>query len=175
MLKAAWDQIEHIYTLPNVDPKTISQFKLFKHSQPTHTKKEGNLSHYCSFFLPYSQKNNKIFLGYHKKANDWIPPGGHIEIGETPIQAGVREMYEELNTTIKPSDLIPWNLSIKHVNRPLVGCASHYDVWHLVNISIRDFNYDRHEYYDANWFELKEGISKIVKNPDFAHIISYLL
>jgi len=43
------------------------------------TKKDNNENHICTFFLPIHIKTRSIYLVHHKKANDWIPPGGHIE------------------------------------------------------------------------------------------------
>ena len=174
MLASAWDEIESIYSLPGVDQSTIQLFRQLKTSQSSHTKAEGNSIHYCSFFLPYDESEGKIYLGHHIKANDWIPPGGHIEVGETPKDAAVREMMEELKTTIAKDQLIPFNLSVKVVNQPGRGCMTHYDVWHLVNIRVREFDYLKSEYYDAGWFTVKEGVKKITKNLDFADIIAVL-
>jgi len=172
MLQVAWEEIEKIYSLLHVDSSTIIKFQDLKLAQSSHTKKEGNPSHYCSFFLPYDQEKKMIYLGHHIKANDWIPPGGHIEPGETPSDAAVREMKEELGVEITKSMLIPFDLSVKPINRPESGCMAHYDVWHLVNIPVQDFDYLKSEYYDAGWFSITEGISRITKNPDFATIIS---
>ncbi len=174
MLQSAWDEIEKLYNLPQVSPATIAKFKELKTSQPTHTKKEGNPLHYCSFFLPYDQAAKKIYLGYHKKADDWIPPGGHIEPGETPSMAAIREMKEELGVDITRDMLEPFNLSVKPINRPEVGCMAHYDVWHLVHIPQQPFDYLKSEYHDAGWFSIVEGVSRITKNPDFAQIIRKL-
>lgn len=174
MLQPAWDEIEYIYSLPGIDPKTIQHFKDLKSSQFTHTKKEGNPLHYCVFFLPYDKKTDQIYLGHHIKADDWIPPGGHIEPGETPSAAAVREMHEELGVVISKSQLTPYALSVKPINRPATGCITHYDVWYLVNISIQPFDYLKSEYHDAGWFTIAEGIAKITKNPDFAEIIRKL-
>ncbi len=174
MNKSAWDEIEKIYSLPRVEQSTISQFRALKSDQESHTKGEGNPRHYCSFFLPFNKTTNKIYLCHHIKADDWIPPGGHIEPGETPSDAAIREMKEELNVDIKKAQLEAWNLSVKEINRPESGCMAHYDVWHLVHIKNQVFDYDPREYHDAGWFGIPEGVSKIAKNPDFAKIVSIL-
>lgn len=175
MLKAAWDEIEKVYYLLGVDVNTVEQFNDLKKGSMVHTKAEGNPRHYCSFFLPYDQKQKKIYLGWHKKADDWIPPGGHIEPGETPSAAAIREMQEELQTTITLDQIEPFNLSVKSINRPEVGCMAHYDVWHLVHIPEQPFDYLKKEYHDAGWFTIPDGLAKITKNPDFAAIIATLL
>lgn len=175
MDKSSWDEIETTYSLPHVDPLAIRQFRQLRASQPSHTRGEGNLDHYCSFFLPYDQKLGKIYLGDHIKAEGWIPPGGHIEPGETPSEAALREMKEELRVEINKSSLEPFNLSVTVVNRPKSGCMTHYDVWHLVHISEQDFDFDRHEYHDARWFNLKAGVAKMQVHPHFASIIAKLV
>jgi len=174
MYKPAWDEIEKIYSLPHVDSSTTTLFRQLKLSQDSHTKGEGNPLHYCAFFLPFDKSKSKIYLCHHIKADDWIPPGGHIEIGETPSDAAVREMKEELHIDITKAQLQSWNLSVKPINRPESGCMAHYDVWHLVHINEQVFDYDPGEYHDAGWFSLKEGVMQIKNNPDFANIISLL-
>jgi len=174
MLQTAWDQIEKIYTLPHVNPQSIVEFKQLKDSQSSHTKKEGNPAHYCSFFLPYDKEKGMIYLGHHKKANDYIPPGGHIEPGETPLEAAIREAAEELGLTISPSQLEPWNLSVKQINRPESGCVAHYDIWFLLHVKVQPINYLQSEYHNADWFKIPDGLTKITRNPDFAQIISLL-
>ena len=43
----------------------------------------------CSFY------RGKWILSKHKKRNTWETQGGHIEAGETPANAAVRELFEE--------------------------------------------------------------------------------
>lgn len=174
MLQSAWDQIEQFYNLPHIDPASVAQFQSLKNTQTSYTKKEGNPLHYCAFFLPYDRATRQIYLGHHRKANDWIPPGGHIEPGETPIDASIREMQEELGTAITSDQLAPFALSVKPINRPESGCMAHYDVWYLVHTSVQPFAFLQSEYYDANWFEIPAGVAKITRNPDFAAIIARL-
>lgn len=61
-------------------------------------------------------RDGKILLGLRSKdkatySNCWALPGGHLEVGETPVQAARRELLEELNITIlDPFPLSPITL-----------------------------------------------------------------
>ena len=46
-----------------------------------------------------SQYKGKYVFSFNKKRNGWEIPGGHIEEGETWIEAAKHEMYEETGTT----------------------------------------------------------------------------
>ena len=55
-------------------------------------------------------KNGKILLLLRSDKSRWMPgaygpPGGHLDPGESPKQAAVRETYEESGITVKSSDL----------------------------------------------------------------------
>ena len=54
-------------------------------------------------------KDGKIFAtqrGYGAYKDYWELPGGKIEAGETPEQALIREIKEELATTIQPEQFL---------------------------------------------------------------------
>lgn len=54
----------------------------------------GELQKY-KYVVVLSQFEGKILLSRHKARTTWEPQGGHIEDGETPIDAARRELYEE--------------------------------------------------------------------------------
>ncbi len=40
-------------------------------------------------------QNDRLLLLWHNKMQMWLPPGGHIEPGELPDEAAIREVREE--------------------------------------------------------------------------------
>lgn len=43
----------------------------------------------------------RTVLHLHKRLGMWLQPGGHIEAGETPAQAAVREAHEETGLAVR--------------------------------------------------------------------------
>jgi ADP-ribose pyrophosphatase YjhB (NUDIX family) len=50
---------------------------------------------YCLVATAYLVRDGKTLLHKHRKLGLWLPPGGHIEAGETPDEAVLREVREE--------------------------------------------------------------------------------
>ncbi len=50
-----------------------------------------------------------ILLHWHHRVQEWLPPGGHIEPDEDPVQAVLREVKEEtgFNVQIIPTQTTP--------------------------------------------------------------------
>ena len=54
----------------------------------------GELAPY-KYVVVMSEYQGKILLSRHKDRDTWETQGGHIEPGETPLEAARRELYEE--------------------------------------------------------------------------------
>ena len=49
----------------------------------------------------YIIHNNKVLLIHHQKLDLWLPVGGHIDQNETPDDALLREIREEVNLEVE--------------------------------------------------------------------------
>ena len=52
-----------------------------------------------------SRYQGKWILSKHRNRDTWETQGGHIEAGETPLEAAMRELYEE--SGIRDADIYP--------------------------------------------------------------------
>ena len=59
-----------------------------------HTYPLGQKAPY-KYVVVMSRYQGKILLSRHKDRSTWETQGGHIEPGETPLEAARRELYEE--------------------------------------------------------------------------------
>ena len=58
------------------------------------TYETGSLKQY-KYVVILSEYRGKILLSQHKQRTTWETQGGHIEPGETPMEAAKRELFEE--------------------------------------------------------------------------------
>ena len=56
---------------------------------------------FCASAFVINPLNKKILLVKHHIFNKWVQPGGHIEKGELPEEAAIREVYEETGVKIR--------------------------------------------------------------------------
>lgn len=52
-------------------------------------------------------QGSRTLLHWHKRLQQWMPPGGHIEPDEDPVQAVLREIQEETGATAEVIPSVP--------------------------------------------------------------------
>ncbi|KKR31333.1 MAG: MutT/nudix family protein [Parcubacteria group bacterium GW2011_GWF2_39_8b] len=68
----------------------------------------------------YCFYNNKLVIVGHGKDNNWTPPGGAIEKGETYEEASIREIKEESNMKVLHQECIGYqDVEIPEENRTI--------------------------------------------------------
>ncbi len=112
--------------------------------------------HLVSYFVVWDEKAHKILLVDHKKAQLWLPSGGHVEEGEDPKMTVERECMEELSIKAEFWRENPIFLTVT----PTVGLtAGHIDVslWYVLkgNSSYK-LQFDIEEFNAVCWFGLKD-------------------
>ncbi|MDE1823066.1 MAG: NUDIX domain-containing protein [Candidatus Micrarchaeota archaeon] len=94
--------------------------------------------------------NGKALFVMHKKLNKWMPPGGHVEPNETPIEAVQREAMEETGFKAKiidtygPEKVVGNDEVVEEMIRPLAimletvnyktGVHKHFDLIYLATV-----------------------------------------
>lgn len=114
--------------------------------------------HLVSYFVLLDAEHNAVLLGDHIKAQLWLPSGGHVELGEHPVETVQRETREELyrEAVFFNDNTRPFFITVTDT----VGLtAGHTDVslWYVLRGSIHDkIKINRDEFTDMNWFDFDE-------------------
>lgn len=112
--------------------------------------------HLVSYFVVFHEESSKILLVDHKKAQLWLPSGGHVELYEDPKETVRRECLEELNIEADFWCEDPIFLT----ETMTVGLtAGHTDVslWYVIKGNHTDFyHFDKEEFNDIRWFDFDE-------------------
>ena len=85
--------------------------------------------------------NDHTLLHWHPKVKAWLPPGGHIEENEDPVEAAIREIKEEsgVDAEVVPTGLTldldyptqvhaPFTIMIEDIDDPVQGFHKHIDM-----------------------------------------------
>lgn len=112
--------------------------------------------HLVSYVVLMDLNAGKILLMDHINAELWLPCGGHVEPGEHPMNAALRELKEELDLDAK---LIKDEPLFITVTQTVGKTAGHTDVslWYAAEGNSADeVQFDDSEFKAARWFEFDE-------------------
>ncbi len=92
----------------------------------------------------YVIHDDSVLLHWHPKVKAWLPPGGHIEANEDPVQAVLREIQEEtgLAAEVLPTGIVldleypvqvqpPFTILVEDIADPVEGDHQHIDMIYL--------------------------------------------
>ena len=84
--------------------------------------------------------DDHVLLHWHRKVKAWLPPGGHVEANEDPVQAVLREIEEETGTQAEvvptgpdfeldyPTQVTPpFTIMVEDIQDPIQGYHQHID------------------------------------------------
>ena len=112
--------------------------------------------HLVSYFIVFDEVAQKVLLVDHKKAQLWLPPGGHVELNEHPQEAVKRECREELSLKADFWRNEPLFLTTAVTVGLTVG---HTDVsfWYVIRgDSSLEYTFDKDEFEAIKWFSFDQ-------------------
>lgn len=107
----------------------------------------------------YPRLGERALLILHRRLGVWLPPGGELQPGETPLEAAERELYEETGLRGR----FPRTSEIDGTPPGLIGYEEHLagsKGTHLNFVFVVDVTTDvvqpNHEFTDWRWVGLDE-------------------
>ncbi len=98
-----------------------------------------------------------VILHRHLRLGIWVQPGGHVDPGETPEQAAVRETLEETGLVVQ--HLTPPRLFHVDVHPGPAG-HTHFDLRYVVRAEAVDPTPPSGESPDVHWFSFAEAMER---------------
>jgi 8-oxo-dGTP pyrophosphatase MutT (NUDIX family) len=108
-----------------------------------------------SVFVAVREEQGKLLLVRRCDSGAWELPGGRVDVGESAVEAAVRETAEEAGLRVRITGLVGLFTDPAHVVRTasgdevrqqFVACFHAWAVWGSPHP-------DRHETCDAAWFD----------------------
>jgi 8-oxo-dGTP pyrophosphatase MutT (NUDIX family) len=97
-----------------------------------------------------------VVLHLHKRLGGWMQPGGHVDAGETPAEAALRETSEETGLPVRHPGTGP---RLIHLDAHPAGAHVHLDLRYLLLSEDADPSPPPGESQEVRWFTLDDAIA----------------
>lgn len=141
-------EIEHLEFVKEWITSGAEIFRIAKPDKPN--------IHLVSYFIIIDSQTNELLLVDHKKAELWLPPGGHVELNEHPRETVKREAKEELGIEAEFMFEDPLFLTVTNT---VGSVARHTDVslWYVLRGNReKRLKFYTNEFHQIQWFHQKE-------------------
>jgi 8-oxo-dGTP pyrophosphatase MutT (NUDIX family) len=108
----------------------------------------------------YARYQDKVLIIHHKRLGVWLPPGGELHVGETPLEAAARELFEETGLTGRFSrksdvDGVPLGL-IGYEEHPAGSKGLHMNFVFVCDVDTDEVR-PNDEFADWRWVTFADG------------------
>lgn len=142
----------------------------------------------ASVWIVSKTSPKKTLLLFHRKMSKWVQPGGHVDFGENPVQAAVRETREETGIDVSPllEKIVPIDTKNRFLPIPEFFLEEdiapykeqpehfHLDVMYVMEVDEQEITIQERESQDAKWFTLEEAL-QVPIHKDTEIILSKIL
>ncbi len=137
--------------------------------QDDEVTRDAGVVYICSGYLV---ELGRVLLVHHNRCGTWVPPGGHIEPGETFAQTAAREFKEETGLLVRvlssqpaaihPPDAnatpepVPFYVDLEREGFRVPAVAQYYFVQRQDGTTGQNLRAQPEEVFDAAWFTLAD-------------------
>ncbi len=113
----------------------------------------------------YARRNAKVLAIHHHRLKTWLPIGGEMEVGETPLEAARRELLEEtgLHGTFSPlqgaCEGVPAGF-LGYEEHQAGGKGMHMNFVFVADVSLSADVQPNHEFSEYRWVD-REALSSL--------------
>jgi 8-oxo-dGTP pyrophosphatase MutT (NUDIX family) len=153
------DVLQFLRTHIPVDERersSIQQFLLVVPQLDDPCNEDIGLVHVTASAIVVNDAGSKVALHLHKRLEMWLQPGGHIEVGELPVDAALREAREETGLPVRHQRE---GGVLFHVDvHPGPKGHTHHDVRYLLRSAELPMQPAEGESPDVKWFTWDDAL-----------------
>lgn len=154
------DVLQFLRTYTPIDERersSIQQFLLEVPQLDDPCNEDIGLVHVTASAIVVNDAGSKVALHLHKRLGMWLQPGGHIEVGELPVDAALREAHEETGLPVRHQRE---GGVLFHVDvHPGPKGHTHHDVRYLLRSAELPMQPAEGESPDVKWFTWDDALA----------------
>ena len=106
---------------------------------------------------------NATLLHWHQKVQEWLPPGGHVDPNEDPVQAVLREIKEETGFDV---EIVPTQPKLEILNLEQVPAPYTVLIEDVVDTKHGEHQHIDHIYFTRLVVDSVDSLGDATKRPE---------